>query len=266
MKYVLEWMLSGMNIILNWVVALAVLGLWLDSMILRFFANLNHSVILSCEANQTGYNFCWRVFMFLTAQNTLSLCWDYALKGNLAPPDLPFTRRAGRGLPQPPGEGEHADAGSKPQGCAGGEASRVPTVRVVSVSVFTERKEERWNIFCNSFPFQHTERKSEANPKRGSPGLSSALPYVIFNFTEDIRVGQGIREARLCDSGSEMHLRCWGLLSPTLECDVKACKGLQPQWKDTELWIHLHQRRSLQEGSSKAPVVLFLSSCLWFWP
>lgn len=169
MKYVLEWILSGMSIILNWVVALAVLGLWLDSMILRFFANLNHSVILSCEANQMGYNFCWRVFMFLTAQNTPSLCWDYALKGNLAPPDLPFTRRAGRGLPQPPGGGEHADAGSKPQGCAGGEASCVPTVRVVSVSVFTERKEERWNIFCNSFPFQHTERKNEANPQKGKP-------------------------------------------------------------------------------------------------
>lgn len=38
-------------------------------------------------------------------------------------------------------------------------------------------------------------RKDEADPKRRSPGPSSTLTYVIFDFTKGIGVAQGITEA-----------------------------------------------------------------------
>lgn len=169
MKYVLGWMLSGMSIILNWVVALAVLDLWLDSTISRFFANLNHSVILSCEANQMGYNWFCNGFVFLTAQNTPSLCWDDALKGNLAPPDLPFTRRAGRGLPQPPGEGQCADAGSKPQGCAGGGASHVCPQWELFLWQSLQKERRRAETFSVTHSHSNTQRERTRQTPKGEP-------------------------------------------------------------------------------------------------
>lgn len=127
--------------------------------------------------------------MFLTAQNTPPLGWGCALKGNLAPPDFPLTGRAGRGCHSPLGK-------DKVLMQAPSHREKVERDKIFSVI-----------FFCISFPLQHMEGKNEANPDRGSPGLSPALPYVIFNFPGDTGAEQGMKEVRHWNSGPEMQLR-----------------------------------------------------------
>lgn len=136
--------------------------------------------------------------------SAMRLCF----KGGFSSSWFPVPKEGRQGLSQLLGK-DNVLMQAPSQGlCWRWSVTRVPTVRAVFVTVFTERR-ERWTIFCNSFPFQHIERKNESKPKRGSPGLSSALPYVTFNFPEDIRVGQGIMEAKHCNSGCEMQLRSY---------------------------------------------------------
>lgn len=127
--------------------------------------------------------------MFLAAQITPPLRWDCASKGDLAPPDFPLARQGCHRL-----LGKHNVLLQAPStGLSCGEVAHVSP----QWELFVWERRGRWIIFCNSSSCQHMERRTRQNPKRGSPGLSSALPCVIFNFPEDIGVGQGIIEAIL---------------------------------------------------------------------
>lgn len=180
MKYVLKWILSGMKCYSQLSGGLGSAGL---------VAGLSDLEALSQHKpfwdsflwDKSGCNFFFLIFfMFLAAQLAPPLRWDCTLKGDLAAPDFPWQGRGCHRL-----LGKHNVLLQAPSTGLSWRWSGTcePTARTVLVG-----KKGRWILFCNSSPFQHMERRTRQNPKRGSPGLSSALPCVIFNFLKKLEL------------------------------------------------------------------------------
>ena len=151
MKYVLGWILSGISITLHW------------NQSGRLMEKPN-CMLAQCR--------CWRASTLCCITQNTPL-WHYALKGNLAPLDFSFKMRAGRELLQPPGEGQSADAGFKPQGCPAWEWSTLHActhaVIFFSVAVSHRKKGGEMKYFLQLAPilthWENTVERTSQTPK-----------------------------------------------------------------------------------------------------